>query len=90
MVDDVSLLGAEDVTRAAGKMQSAADQMSQAASSIDHTLEMFLRRYEELISREMRVKEVTQEIDGVHHALPITHAHSTADGVVIVVGGKHG
>ncbi len=90
MVDFVTLLGAEDVVRAANKMQSAADTMSQAASSIDHTLEMFLRRYEELISREMRVKEVHQVVGGITYALPITQAHATADGVVISVGERNG
>lgn len=51
MSDYITLVGAEEVTRAAGRMQSAADQMSQAASSIDHSLEMFLRRFEELVVR---------------------------------------
>ena len=90
MNETVTLLGAEEVSRAASRMQSAADQMSSAASSIDHTFEMFLRRYEELLSREMRVKEVVQEIDGVHYQLPITQAHTTSDGLVIKVGSHHG
>ena len=90
MVDYVTLLGAEDVTRAAGTMRGAAETMSQAASSINHTMEMFLRRYEELISREMRIKEVVQLVDGITYALPVTAVHQTADGVVISVGTKDG
>jgi len=88
--DYITLVGAEEVTRAANRMTSAADTMSQAASSIDHTLEMFLRRYEELIGREMRIKEVHQVVGGITYALPITEAHSTADGVVITVGYRNG
>jgi len=90
MAEFITLIGAEDVTRAASSMRSSAEDMLRAANIISESNDQFMRRYEELISREMRVREVTQEIDGVHHALPITHAHSTADGVVIVVGGKHG
>ena len=90
MADYITLLGAEDVQRAGRTISSAADTMSQAASSIDHTLEMFLRRYEELISREMHVKQVTQEVDGIHYALPITAAYPSEGGVTIVVGVKNG
>jgi len=60
MNEYVHLVGAEEVTRAASNMRAAAEQMTQAASSIDHTLEMFLRRYEELVQRqELVVAQMT-------------------------------
>jgi hypothetical protein len=90
MVEYVTLLGAEEVSRAANRMQSAAETMSQAASSIDHTLEMFLRRYDELISREMRVGQVIQDDNGTDYQLPITAAYPSEGGVIIRVGTKHG
>ncbi len=52
MNEYITLLGTEDVVRAGNRMSSAADTMSQAASSIDDTLERFLRRYEELVVRQ--------------------------------------
>lgn len=45
MAEYVHLVGAEDVSRAASSMRSAADDMQRAASSISHSLEqhqMFL------------------------------------------------
>ncbi len=60
MAEYIHLVGAEEVTRAASRMSIAANTMSQAASSIDHTLEMFLRRYEELVQRqELAVAKMT-------------------------------
>lgn len=91
MSEYITLLGAEDVQRAGHTISAAADRMAQAASSIDHTMEMFLRHYEELISRQMRVKEVVQKRDDdLYHVLPIVEANATPDGVVIVVGSWHG
>lgn len=51
-MDSINLIGAEEVSRASSRMVSAADTMSQAASSIDHSNEMFLRRFEELVTRQ--------------------------------------
>lgn len=51
MAEYITLMGAEEVSRAASRMQSAAETMSQAASSIDHSNEMFLRRFDEIVSR---------------------------------------
>lgn len=51
MSDYVTLLGAEDVQRAASQMQSAAQDMQRAASQIDHTFMHFLRRIDELVGR---------------------------------------
>ena len=47
----ITLLGTEEVSRAASTMRCAADTMSQAASSIDNSNEMFLRRFEDLVIR---------------------------------------
>ncbi len=52
MSEYITLLGAEDVQRAGHTIAGAAERMNQAASSIDHTMEMFLRRYEELVVRQ--------------------------------------
>jgi flagellin-like hook-associated protein FlgL len=47
----VHLIGAEDVRTAANTMSSAADSMRSAASSIDSTLGLFIRRFDEQVSR---------------------------------------
>jgi hypothetical protein len=39
VADYITLLGAEEVSRAANRMQSAADTMQQAASNLDSALE---------------------------------------------------
>lgn len=51
MAEYVTLLGAEEVARAAGRMQSAAADMQRAADTIDHSLTMLASRMEEWISR---------------------------------------
>lgn len=51
MTEYIHLVGAEDVQRAAGRISSAADTMSNAASSIEGSLEMFLRQFEQLVCR---------------------------------------
>jgi hypothetical protein len=45
------LIGTEEVSHAAGRMQQAADGMKQAASSMEWTNGQFLRRFEELVGR---------------------------------------
>jgi len=47
----VTLLGAEEVSRAAGRMQSAADQMSSAASNLDSILERHQRFLDDWLIR---------------------------------------
>ena len=55
----VTLIGAEDVSRAASTMRSAADEMSRAASTMDQAFQShqqflndWLLRFEETLSRE--------------------------------------
>ena len=48
MSDYITLLGAEDVSRAASRMESAAEQMQRAASAFDHTAERLIRAFESL------------------------------------------
>lgn len=47
----MTLVGAEDVRRAASEMQSAADSMQRAANQIDSSLDLALRRFEDLVCR---------------------------------------
>lgn len=47
----VHLVGAEDVSRAASIMRSAADEMSRAASSFQHSLEMHQQFLEDWLVR---------------------------------------
>lgn len=51
MSDYITLLGAEDVQRAASTMREAADNMQRAADSIDYSLHQALNRFEEQIER---------------------------------------
>lgn len=51
MTEYVHLVGAEEVSRAAGRMQAAADDMNRAAMSIESSLDTFSRRMEEWIQR---------------------------------------
>lgn len=51
MTEYVHLVGAEEVSRASHRMSSAADDMNNAAMSIDSTLTMALNRFEELVQR---------------------------------------
>lgn len=52
MSDYITLLGSEDVVRAASRMSSAADDMLRAANLISESQDQFLRRYEELVVRQ--------------------------------------
>jgi hypothetical protein len=51
MSEYVHLIGAEQVQSAASAMSSAASEMQRAANSIDSTLELFMRRFEEQVGR---------------------------------------
>lgn len=54
MADYITLLGAEDVSRASSRMKEAAHQMEQAASSIAYSMEVLDRivgRIEEAMAR---------------------------------------
>ena len=51
MSDYVTLLGAEQVQRAASQMQQAADTMQKAASSIEYSVDRMERLYAEFVSR---------------------------------------
>ena len=60
MPDYITLMGAEDVTRAGHRMQSAADQMSRAASTIDEALfrhQRFLDEWLQRLETTMQAKE---------------------------------
>jgi acyl-CoA thioesterase len=45
------LVGAEEVSRAASRMQDAAEKMTQAAASLDHSLEMQRRFMDDWLNR---------------------------------------
>lgn len=47
----VTLLGADDVSRAAGRMQSAAEEMQRAASNMDAVLERHQRFLDDWLQR---------------------------------------
>lgn len=51
MSDYITLLGAEDVTRAGNTIKAAAESMTQAAASIEESNRVFLMRYGELVER---------------------------------------
>lgn len=51
MAEYVHLIGSEDVSRAGHNMQHAASEMSPAASSIAHTLEMHQRFMDDWLVR---------------------------------------
>ena len=51
MAEYVTLLGAEDVSRAAGRMQSAAEEMSRAASNFQSAMEQHQRFMDDLLQR---------------------------------------
>jgi hypothetical protein len=58
MSNFMTLIGAEEVSRAASSMQDAAEQMKQAASSIDFSLETHRRFMDDWLSRfETALKE---------------------------------
>jgi len=51
MSEYITLLGAEDVSRAGRQMAGAADQMQSAASQIEESSRVFLMRFEALVNR---------------------------------------
>jgi hypothetical protein len=51
MAEYITLVGAEDVSRAASRMQSAAEEMSRAAMNIQAALEGHQRFLDDFISR---------------------------------------
>lgn len=57
----VTLLGAEDVRRAASNMQSAAEQISRAASNIEGSLERHHRFMDEWLQRFEEALEKFQQ-----------------------------
>ena len=57
MNEYVHLIGAEEVSRAASRMSSAADDMNRAANQIDDTLFRFLGQFEDLVIRLERIGE---------------------------------
>lgn len=56
-MNSVHLIGAEEVSRAASNMRSAADEMSRAASNISHSLEMHQRFLDDWLQRLTEVME---------------------------------
>lgn len=50
-MEHMYLVGAEQVQNAGHAMTSAAQEMKQAANNLDSSLDMFLRRFEELVQR---------------------------------------
>lgn len=51
MAEFITLLGAEDVTRAASSMRSSAEGMLRAANIISESNDQFIRRFEDLVTR---------------------------------------
>jgi hypothetical protein len=51
MSDYITLLGAEDVTRAASSIRSSAEDMLRAANIISESNDQFIRRFEDLVTR---------------------------------------
>jgi len=68
MADYVTLMGAERVSNAGHEMSSAADFMQRAASSMDATMEMHIRRMNEWLDRfenlVERLETATQNAKG--------------------------
>lgn len=58
MPEYIHLSGAEEVSRAAGRMVHAAEEMKQAAATLDHTLFMHRQWMDEWL---MRFEEVLKE-----------------------------
>jgi len=50
-MENVYLIGSEDVSRAAQSMRSAADEMNRAAASIDGSLDRFQRFMDDWLQR---------------------------------------
>lgn len=51
MSEYMTLVGAEDVSRAGSRMESAANEMSRAASNIDHIMERHQRFLDDWLCR---------------------------------------
>lgn len=51
MTEYIHLVGTEQVQSAANSMRSSAETMKMAANQIDSSLDMFIRRFEELVTR---------------------------------------
>lgn len=52
MSEYITLLGAEDVQRAANRMRSSAEDMLRAANIISESQDRFILRFEELVVRQ--------------------------------------
>lgn len=50
-MEHVTLMGAEEVSRAASRMQQAATDMQRAADSIEHALYQFAQRMDDWVGR---------------------------------------
>ena len=51
MSEYIHLVGAEEVTRAASRMKSSAEDMLRAANIISESNDQFIRRFEDLVTR---------------------------------------
>ena len=51
MGDYTTLLGAEDVRRAGLQIAQAAEDFNRAANHVDSSLDLFIRRLDEIVSR---------------------------------------
>jgi len=61
MTDYITLLGAEDVSRAASTMSEAADNMYRAASLISETMERSMTRLEHVTDRLAEIHRKTEQ-----------------------------
>lgn len=61
MSNYITLMGAEDVSRAGSRMASAAEQMSRAAGSIDDALQRHQQFLDDWLMRFEAVMEKTHE-----------------------------
>jgi len=60
-MDNINLIGSEDVFRASHNMQNAASEISRAASSMDHSLLEHRRYLDEFIVRFEEALKPSQE-----------------------------
>ncbi len=78
MAEYITLLGAEQVQRAAGEMSSAAHEMNRAAMSIDGAMDRFERlveRFEAAVDR--LVQQPVVEVTGRTTFAPVTFQDGT-------------
>lgn len=59
-MEHMNLMGSEDVRRGGANMIAAAEQIQRAAMSIDSSLEMFIRRFEDLVIRLEQLGKVDE------------------------------